>query len=312
MLCLLSLAGLASAEAQETDLTGRVYSLIADYQLNCEDLRSQPWAFVGKGKSVRLRKGEVMPQDHWYVGCEQGGKSLFASSQTYTSSTGDYREGWNQRFESKRGVLLRTRIYSDKPATVLKELEEDEKKETLRAISRIDPFDQVFGTASSLRTGGKSRRNNWEMLLSDTCELVEGKYDEDGNVVAFFKLDWNYPGTMTITFGKKSDFLPIDVKQTVTVPGNREIPLSHQLIEWKQKRKIKVPSHLKAISNQPSGLSQTFNIDFDWRLGKEIPAKIIDSEMPDWREKRRILFDVDWQRRGVTPLDLIPDPNTRG
>ncbi len=105
MFCVLSVASLASTAAQENDSTGRVFGLIADYQINVEDFRSQPWAFVGKGKSVQLKKGEVTTRDRWYVGCKQGKNSLFASSVTYSSSSGKYREGWSQRFESNGGAV---------------------------------------------------------------------------------------------------------------------------------------------------------------------------------------------------------------
>ncbi|MDV6034060.1 MAG: hypothetical protein F9B45_28995 [Phycisphaera sp. RhM] len=128
LLCVICIVVLANAEAQENDLTGRVYTVLADYHVNCEEVRTKPWAFVGKGVSVALDSGNVAIKDRWYVGCQQGKNSLFASAETYSSSDNKYREGWNQRFESDRGVLLRTRIYSDNSTIVVEELNDEERK----------------------------------------------------------------------------------------------------------------------------------------------------------------------------------------
>ena len=307
-LCVFALSLLTTSEAQDSDLTGKVYGLLADYQINCEALRAEPWAFVGKGESIGVKKGKVTTKDLWYVGCKQGDNSLVASSATYGSSTGKYREAWNQRFESKHGVLLRYRIYTDRTPVVLNQLDEEEKKRALRRISRMDPFDQVFGTASSLSIGGKTRRNNWEKFLSEECELLKGNFDDDGNVVAAFNLGWQIPTTVRIVFGKKHQNLPIDVRWRVVVPNGSEVQLSHQLIKWKKKRSDTwVPIQLKANSTQPSGATTSYSIDFDWRIGKEVPSGVIARSMPDWRENIRTLFDVDWQRQGVTPPNLIPE-----
>lgn len=163
----------------------------------------------------------------------------------------------------------------------------------------------MLSTAGNLNAGGKSRRNSWELLLADECELSEGRYDKDGNVIAVFKLDWNIPSTLEIVFGKKSRFFPVEAKWTLVLPEERRLLLSHQLIRWKKEGTLFVPVQLKAISNQPSGGTKTFEIDFDWRLDKEVPPELIASSMPDWRENIRTLFDVDWQRQGVAPPDLV-------
>src|SRR6056297_3617381 len=103
--CIAATLGL-SLQAQETDLTGRVYDLIADYQINYDDVHKNPYVFVGRGKRIIIDESRVDTRDLWYIGYFSNRVSFSASSITIPSSTTRYVEHWSQRLQKNDKVRM--------------------------------------------------------------------------------------------------------------------------------------------------------------------------------------------------------------
>jgi len=298
--CIAANVGL-SLQAQETDLTGRVYDLIADYQINYDDVHKNPYVFVGRGKRIIIDESRVDTRDLWYIGYFSNRVSFSASSITIPSSTTRYVEHWSQRLQKNDKVRMRAGPYRGADTEVFTDLDSEEYQKSQRSLSRIDPLDQVLSIAKKLDTGSHTASRMHEMLLGKGVQLAIGKYTKDGDIEAEFNISSNYPIRLTVLFGKKQRFFPISVEWETKLTKKGFFTLSHQLIDWQRRQELMVPSRIQAISTQPSGMSRNFDISFEWKLNESIPENLVEVESDVWRENIRVLFDAGWQRRETTP-----------
>ena len=291
----------------KNDKTHRLFDILADYQLNYEAVESKPYAYVARGTQVNLVKNQATKLDLWFVGVKlSDARRLDASSRTTPSSTGRYLERWSQRLKYDGQLLMRGAIYGDGKTNRYKDSDDEDYKKARERLVVMRPMDQVFSLAGSLTLKGTRNLEPHLNFLADYCTLRSAEYTKKRDIVAEFVFDRPYKPVKKVVFSKPANYLPTDVRMTMELPNGKRTLLSHQIIEWERRDDVELPVVMKASSHLPSGRSEHVETTLDWRFDNELSKDLLDPNAKDWRESTRVLFDVDWQRRGVSPPKAIP------
>ncbi len=310
-----SLTTVAAQDSVETlrddsknDKTNRLYDILADYQLNYDAVDSERYAYVVRGTQVSLRKNQATKLDLWFLGVKiSNARRLDASSKTTPSSTGRYLERWKQRLRFDGQILMRGPIFGDGQTFSYEDADDEDYKRKRKELVVMRPMDQVLAGTHSLTTQGTRNLSPHLGFLADYCKLKSAEYTESRDIAVQFDFEGNYNPTHRILYTKTSNYLPTDIRISLQLPNRQKRTLvSHMLVKWGKRNELYVPVAMKASSFLPNGDSKHLDLKLDWRIGSELPTNLLDPKAADWRESTRVLFDVDWQRRGVSPPDAIP------
>ena len=296
---LMILAAIAPAESKDPDQTKRVIDLLADYQINHDELFKGGFAFVGKGVEVSEKTNKMYLADRWYLCVYEGPRRrLDASGAARSNNLGKYSESWMQYLEYDNKQLFRPSMRHDTTVDTSTEKwkEEEKEKQTLHHLAVPQPLRNLLTSPIGYtKWTNPHDRSGSEFLISNDAELVEGKYTKDGDIEATFRLKSNFPTSLTIKFGKRQKYFPVETLMKVQLHGKWK-PVSFTEVTWEHRAKYSVPVKVKFTEFALTKGSPTrqLDVDFDWKTGKQV-TKSIDPKLTDWREPFREMFDVDWQ-----------------
>ncbi|WP_182866103.1 hypothetical protein [Stieleria mannarensis] len=270
--------------------------MLIDFDERCEAIEKEAYAFVGFGRKVILARGNAHDLPVIYVGAQdRPGKRLDCFA---VQPEGSYAiELWRQRIASEHGVKHRVgSTNAVSPRTIVEDGKQEKSKIAKHFTKPFYPVKQTICMPHSFNAGG-TKTDIVERLFQGN--ITKCSYDDNGDLVCSWELPGKVVLVVTMTFGKKSNFLPTDVKWSRKIPSGTRL-LSRTKTVWKHKGDLAIPERIEAVTL--SNIELHYTVDFDWKIGRELAGKsMVDPALADWREPVRVLFDVDWQRRENFP-----------
>ncbi|WP_149497561.1 hypothetical protein [Roseiconus lacunae] len=286
----------------DPDKTGRLVDLLADYQVNQDQIYKSKFAFLGKGIQVRDKRGATSVSDRWFLSVhESNARRLDASSIVVSHATGRYIESWKQFLRYDGRSSYRPSLESDVTIDIASEEwknNEDYWKQDRLFLSVPQPLRHLLRTTHGYSYWSDVNSSSGsEFLMSDKAELLECTFTKDRDITAKFSLESNFPLSMEILFSKQCDYFPIKVVRSIVLRGQKKTE-SILEVDWLQKNELHVPSAIRLVNPPlaPSSSKLQMEIEFDWKFGEEIQAKI-DPNSKDWRSPFKDTFEASWQVR---------------
>ncbi len=291
----------SSARCQsEPDETGRLVDLLADYQVNQDQVYKSGFAFVGKGVQVREKQGAATVSDRWFLCVHESGlRRLDASSVVMSHPTGRYIESWKQFLRYDGKSMYRPGVWSDVTIEVASDewkSNEERWKQDRLLLSVPQPLRYLLRSTQgySYWTDPDSASGS-EYLMSQSAVLKECKYTDERDIKAVYSLESNIPVSVEILFSKQHRFFPVKVVRAIELRGEKKIE-SILDVDWERKKDLRVPGSVRLttfpLASSGSGLQMEFK--FEWKIGSELTAKI-DPDLEDWRLPFKDAFKATWQ-----------------
>lgn len=286
---------------EDKDTTdGRLFEVLADYASTLGDLHNSDFAYIATGKKEYLtRKRGVTGWDINYIGAHQGKDWYHANCYVMPTTSGRMTDIWKQRMavankpkEYRNGDAAGDRgIYIETP----KNLKDDDFKEALRKLKfgALYPVEIAGSPPQVIRDGTRPLVRGKFIELLFRGDFLMGKYDEKGNLFGH----WDYKGDISleteITFSKTDNWMPTETKIYQRDKGRERMPWGEVQTRWEKQSGKLLPKAIHIVLFGLNGQEDHYDLELQWKIGKQLTEKLIDRDNDDWREPMRKLFGVE-------------------
>ncbi|MGB7345096.1 MAG: hypothetical protein WBD20_12855 [Pirellulaceae bacterium] len=270
------------------DSTGKVFSSIADFTLNRDEVSSR-YGFlavgeVQNGELLERGKAPRITQGYWFRAGNRRPNYSYYSQVIYNESGS---QEWREFREASGKISMRRVSRVRQIATPYIDKKNDESildfQSRVVPIPFLDPFDDVFSSVNLSATfQDKNVAETWFLKLGElkSSVLIGGKLVTKWYVP-------QYQMTINMTQDQSVGLMPVEIETIRTTKYKRK-EISH--IKWAKKDGLYVPTHIRGTSESLLGTVSHY-YKLTWLLGEKAPVTMFDTDVFDTRPQVAEPFD---------------------
>ena len=287
-------------------LAGRVFAILADYQIAIGELDGQRYAYLIRGEMTSIVVDDNILINPWMQKVSTSpfyrltvfdGPTVFTASAGITS-TRSARYGsrrlmqWDQEIRDGTKIYRRRELVGDRAIGYVYRPELDNiehRRKQYRSLPIIHPVRQAFYSASIFASQTTPPRPVESTIKFST--LIKAHFDKHGDLIA----EWHraaeppyIPYDLRIVFGKTFNFLPIEASKYRLRDGKRQLT-GRLRTTWKKVQDHWVPATFEGISLAPD-IEREFKVTCDYVIKDQLGQNVIQADSDLWLQPIARLF----------------------
>lgn len=279
-LVLFSSSVAAAQDEKVLDRTGKVYSSLADYTLNRDEVRKR-FAYMATAEIQKINQHQD-PEISNFVFFGAGSGS-HAYKYWCVMQPWQQRQHWQEWLEAAGKISSRkvANENENSSAYIVKMKGEENWKfqhDNVNVMKFLAPFDDILHP--QMLSAMYRIDNMFERWLMSNGEL-ESSVMIGGKLVTKWKVYDKHK--FKITQEEAKGFMPVEIEH--------EDDTLKELcrINWIKQKKLWVPTHIRASSEGKVETLAHF-IKLDWKLGKDVPVEVFNAKSSEHRHELCKLF----------------------